>query len=86
MDHRRTQSLLDFSISRRRALQGAAGAAGAVTAGGALGHGATGSRAQGGELLFTSTQLVPIEEAEAMRNTILSGFGSPVEFIAEEPG
>lgn len=86
MDHRRTQSLLDFSISRRRALQGAAGAAGAVAVGGALGHGAIASRAQGGELLFTSTQLVPIEEAEAMRNTILSGFGSPVEFIAEEPG
>lgn len=95
MDHRRVQSMLDFSISRRRALRNAAGAAGAVTAGGALGHGAFASggsrrssatRAQDGELLFTSTQLVPIEEAEAMRNTILAGFDRPVEFIAEEPG
>ena len=95
MDHRRWRSLLDYSVSRRRALRGAAGAAGAVAAGGALGHAAmasggsqrsTAARAQGGELLFTSTQLVPIEEAEAMRNTILAGFDRPVEFISEEPG
>lgn len=83
MDHRRLQSMLDYSISRRRALKGAAGAA---AAGGVLGHAATASQAQGGELLFTSTQLFPIEEQEAMRNTILSGFDRPVEFIAEEPG
>jgi len=95
MNHRRLQSMLDFSVSRRRALRGAAGAAGAVAAGGAIGHQAMGSsgsqrsiasRAQGGELLFTSTQLVPIEEAEAMRNTILADFDGAVEFIPEEPG
>ena len=98
MDHRRLQSMLDFSISRRRATRSAAGAAGAMIAGGAIGRAAMATaasggsrhshaaRAQDGALLFTSTQLVPIEESEAMRNTILADFDRPVEFIAEEPG
>ncbi|MDP9365802.1 MAG: extracellular solute-binding protein, partial [Chloroflexota bacterium] len=45
-------------------------------------------RAQdGGSLVFLSSQLQPVEEAEAMRNTILADFEGPeVEFIAEELG
>jgi len=83
------------AISRRDALRGAAGAAGAAAIGGGLAHraiAAPGSasnvreRAQDGSVVFLSTQLTPIEEAEAMRNTILAGFDRSVEFIPEDPG
>jgi len=42
--------------------------------------------AQDDAIIFLSTQLVPIEEAEAMRNTILADFDRSVEFIPEDPG
>ena len=39
----------------------------------------------GQPLLFLSTQLRPIEEAQKVRDVILRGFGRPVEFIPVEP-
>lgn len=44
------------------------------------------SHAQDGEIIFLSSQLTPIEEAEKMRNTILADFDGNVEFIPEDPG
>ncbi|MBA2278204.1 MAG: carbohydrate ABC transporter substrate-binding protein [Chloroflexia bacterium] len=94
MTTRRDDALLARSLSRRGVLRGAAGATGALTVGGAT-HSALGapnvsrsmsSRAQDGAIIFTSTQLTPIEEQEAMRNTILADFEGQVEFINEEAG
>jgi multiple sugar transport system substrate-binding protein len=47
---------------------------------------ANGAPAGGGELVMLSTQLTPVEEAEAMRNTILADFDGQVDFIGEEAG
>lgn len=75
--------------------QGAAGAAGIATLGGSLAYradaapGASGGRtrhAQDGEIIFLSSQLTPIEEAEKMRNSILANFDRSVGFIPEDPG
>lgn len=83
------------SVTRRDVVRGTVGAAGAAALGATLSHGVTASpasgplakyQAQNGEIVFLSTQLTPIEEAEAMRNTILSGFDRSVEFIPEDPG
>lgn len=41
--------------------------------------------AQSEPVLFLSTQLRPIEEAEKMRSAVLSGFDGEVEFIPVEP-
>jgi multiple sugar transport system substrate-binding protein len=42
--------------------------------------------ARADDLVFLSTQLRPIESAQAMRNDILKGFsGGPVSFVAEVP-
>lgn len=82
-------------ITRRDALRGTAGVAGAAALGTALSSGSMASprggmsarsRAQDGELVFLSSQLSPIEEAEAMRNNILGGFDREVSFIPEDPG
>lgn len=82
-------------LNRRDVLRTGAASAGALSLGGLLpaaGSAAPRSRMaarrQGGDsLVFLSTQLQPVEEAEAMRNTILEGFEGPeVEFIAEENG
>jgi multiple sugar transport system substrate-binding protein len=37
-------------------------------------------------VVFLSTQLTPIQEQQAMRQSILPGFGHPVEFITDEAG
>lgn len=84
------------AVSRRNALRGAAGAVGAAAVGGSLARSASAAgpssadlasfRAQDGEIIFLSTQLTPIEEAEAMRNTILADFDGTVDFIPEDPG
>jgi multiple sugar transport system substrate-binding protein len=52
------------------------------------GTGARGSlsRAQDGSIVFISSQLTPIAEAEAMRNTILADFEGEVDFVPEDPG
>ena len=39
-----------------------------------------------GEVVMISSQLVPTEEQETMRNEILADFGGTVEFIGAEPG
>ena len=41
--------------------------------------------AQTGRLIFLSTQLRPIEEAQKMRNLILKGFPREVDYITEQP-
>jgi multiple sugar transport system substrate-binding protein len=41
--------------------------------------------AQTGRLIFLSTQLRPIEEAQAMRNSILKDFPQKVDYITEQP-
>jgi len=40
---------------------------------------------QTGHLMFLSTQLRPIEEAQKMRNVILKGFPREVDYITEQP-
>ena len=41
--------------------------------------------AETGRLIFLSTQLRPIEEAQKMRNLILKGFPQMVDYITEQP-
>src|SRR6476646_8581860 len=41
--------------------------------------------AQSEHLIFLSTQLRPIEEAQKMRNVILKGFPREVDYITEQP-
>jgi multiple sugar transport system substrate-binding protein len=41
--------------------------------------------AQTGRLIFLSTQLRPIEEAQKMRNLILKGFPQEIDYITEQP-
>lgn len=91
----RKTSGINRSVTRRDTIRGAAGVAGAAALGGSLVHSASARpnsakqasfRAQTGEIIFLSTQLTPIEEAEAMRNTILADFDGSVEFIPEDPG
>jgi multiple sugar transport system substrate-binding protein len=72
----------DRMLSRRRAIQGTAGALSLV---GAAGFPAS-LHAQDSEIIFLSTQLTPIEEAEKMRNSILANFDGSVDFIPEDPG
>ncbi len=63
--------------------------AGAVALSGllpAVGRRGATARQGEGEIIFLSTQLSPVEEAEAMRRTILADFGGDVEFIAEDLG
>jgi len=95
MPKRRSDLGFNRSLTRRNAVRGAAGAAGIATLGGSLAHraaaapgatGAGGVRSQDGEIIFLSSQLTPIEEAEAMRNTILADFDRSVDFIPEDPG
>src|ERR687893_705517 len=40
----------------------------------------------GQELLFWSNQAQPVEEAQAMRDNVLAGFGKPVNYLPQEPG
>ena len=41
--------------------------------------------AQTGRLIFVSTQLRPIEEAQKMRNLILKGYQREVDYVTESP-
>ena len=38
------------------------------------------------DVLFWSTQARPVEEAQAMRDTVLAGFGTAVDYQPNEPG
>ncbi len=95
MSKRLNNQIVNRTITRRTALRGGAGVAAAGAIGGSLAARATAGpgdsrkgrfQAQDGEIIFLSTQLSPIEEAEAMRNTILANFDRPVDFITEEAG
>ena len=94
MSSRRDAAALTYLLTRRNVIKGAAGATGALAMSGAATHAlaspsttrTAATRAQGGAIIFTSTQLTPIEEQEKMRNTILADFQGEVEFINEEAG
>jgi multiple sugar transport system substrate-binding protein len=86
MDKRQNDGLRALRASRRGVLASGLGAA----ALGALGWRNTTAAPAGlqgaGEVVFLSTQLTPVPEAEAMRNTILADFDGDVEFIPEDLG
>ena len=46
---------------------------------------ATTAAARAEDLIFLSTQLRPIEEAQKMRNVILKDFPRKVEYVTEQP-
>jgi multiple sugar transport system substrate-binding protein len=46
---------------------------------------ATAAAARAGDLIFLSTQLRPIEEAQKMRNLILKDFPHKVDYVTEQP-
>ena len=76
------------ALTRRGVVKAGAGAAGAVGLV-PLAGGRSLVRARqegGGDVVFLSTQLTPIEEAEAFRGEVLSGFDGEVEFVPEEVG
>ena len=95
MSKRHLDLIVNRTVTRRNALRGAAGVAGAAAIGGTMRRAATAApgsstarrhAAQDDAIIFLSTQLSPIEEAEAMRNTILANFDRSVDFITEEAG
>ena len=71
-------------IDRRRLLERAAVAGGAIAAAGLLSDRALGSlHADAGNVTFYSTQLNTVNESEAFRKTILQGFqGSPTAIFS----
>ena len=74
-------------VSRRDVLRGGAGVAGAAALAPLVSRSTRAARFQDdGEVIFLSTQLTPVEEAEAMRNEILSDFEGEAEFIPEDAG
>lgn len=87
MTTRDNDVLSRHQISRRRVMQTGLAAGGAAAIGGVGLRGAVRTHAQGdGEVVFLSTQLAQVPEAEAMRNTILADFEGEVEFITEDIG
>ncbi|MGH2532049.1 MAG: extracellular solute-binding protein [Thermomicrobiales bacterium] len=85
----RDQSFLTRSVlSRRDLTRFGIGAAGGTAVGAHLSLGAVRGAAlhDGDSIVFISSQLVPIEEAEKMRNVILADFEGEVEFLPEDPG
>ena len=65
-------------ISRRKLLAAGLGAAATLPL-------ARGARAQQQEVVFLSTQLRPVEEAQAMRQKILRGAPAQVNYVTEQP-
>jgi len=86
------EGLVSTSISRRRALQLGAGFAAAAAFGLTGCTRATPSppqpteQADGPGLVFLSTQLRPVEEAEKMRERILAGYDGAVSFVGSDSG
>jgi multiple sugar transport system substrate-binding protein len=76
------------STAQPTAPPAAPAATAAASSGGAAPTAAGAAQPSGdaGEIIFLSNQFKPVEEAERMRNTILSGFSGKVEFIPEDPG
>lgn len=81
----RSRDILPFRSLTRRQVLGGAAAAGAVSLSG-LARGNDAANAQDGSIVFLSSQLTPIAEAEAMRNTILADFEGEVDFVPEDVG
>jgi multiple sugar transport system substrate-binding protein len=76
-------------LSRRNLLRLGMGTAGMLALGGCAPSNeeiVRGMTRTGENLVFLSTQLRPIQEAEAVRNSILAGFDRPVQFVPEEVG
>jgi multiple sugar transport system substrate-binding protein len=86
MDGRQPEVLTSVSLTRRQALQLAAGATVLGLTGCApSAREATEEQSQG-SLVLLSTQFQPVAEAEKMRSAVLAGFGRKVEFLGEEQG
>jgi multiple sugar transport system substrate-binding protein len=86
MDGRRPHALTSASLTRRQALQLAAGAAALGLTGCAPSARQATEEASQGSLVLISTQFQPVQEAEKMRTAVLAGFGRKVEFLGEELG
>lgn len=86
MGGRRPDRWTSVSLTRRQALQLAAGAA-ALGLSGCAPSAREATEEQGeGSLVLISTQFAPVQEAEKMRSAVLAGFGRKVEFLGEEQG
>ncbi|MDQ3693412.1 MAG: ABC transporter substrate-binding protein [Chloroflexota bacterium] len=79
-----TRNVARTPITRRSMVQIGVGAAGAAALGGRLASPATAQ--DGGSIVFLSTQLRPVNEAEAFRNVVLADFEGQVEFLPEDIG
>jgi multiple sugar transport system substrate-binding protein len=86
MDGRPPQALTSVSLTRRQALQLAAGAAALGLTGCAPSAREASEEESEGSLVLLSTQFQPVQEAEKMRSAVLAGFGRKIEFIADELG
>jgi multiple sugar transport system substrate-binding protein len=86
MDGRRPQALASVSLTRRQALQLAAGAAALGLTGCAPSAKEATQEQSKGSLVMISTQFQPVAEGEKMRSAVLAGFGRKVEFLGEEQG
>jgi multiple sugar transport system substrate-binding protein len=85
MDKQVNDGLRALQVSRRGVIKSSVGAA--AIGGLALRRGSMPAGAQDAEeVVFVSTQLSQVTEAEAMRNTILADFEGEVEFITEDLG
>ena len=86
MGGRRPDGWTSVSLTRRQALQLAAGAAALGLAGCAPSAKKAAQEQSEGSLVLISTQFAPVQEAEKMRSAVLAGFGRKVEFLGEEQG
>jgi multiple sugar transport system substrate-binding protein len=86
MGGRRPYGLTSVSLTRRQALQLAAGAAALGLTGCAPSAREATKEQSEGSLVLISTQFQPVQEAEKMRSAVLAGFGRKVEFLGEEQG
>ena len=79
--------IVGTQVTRRRVIGAGLGVAGAAAVGGlGLRHAAPARAQDGGSVIFLSTQLSQVTEAEAMRNTILANYEGEVEFITDDLG
>lgn len=69
--------MIQTPLTRRHALAGLAGAASLATLGPAA--------AQANDVVFLSTQLRPVEEAQKVRQVILRNSGVTTQYVTEEP-
>ncbi len=86
MGGRRPDGWTSLSLTRRQALQLAAGAAALGLTGCAPSAKEATQEQSEGSLVLISTQFAPVQEAEKMRSAVLAGFGRKVEFLGEEQG